>query len=69
MQHINISKRTMFYGGRHNTSIEQKTAHVFTQGATVTKGAAQNVDTCNVVTVAILWGENVTHHKHTATKQ
>jgi hypothetical protein len=37
----------MFYSGTHNTSIQQKTAHVFTQGVAVTKGAAQNAETCN----------------------
>jgi len=58
----------MFYIGRHNTSSQQKTAHVLTQGMTVTKGTARNVDTCNFCyCCCTLGGKNVTHHKPTAT--
>jgi hypothetical protein len=50
-----------------DTSIQQNTAHVFTQGMTVTKDAAQNVETCNFCCCSYTLGENVTHHKPTAT--
>jgi len=67
MQFINFSKHNMFNSGRHNTSIQKKTAPFFTQGVTLTKGAAQKVDTCNFCRCCYTLGKKVTHYKPTAT--
>jgi len=66
--YMNISTRNMFYSGRHNTIIQQNTAHVFIQGITITKGAAQNIDTCNCCYCCYTPGEKChtsqTHHMY-----